>query len=336
MHSSKSVKALGAAGCLAVFLAILWLLDLLLYPCTYVRNDIHTLTTENIDVLVLGTSNARMGIDPDTMLEGTGLKGHNMANGGEYMVDAFYLLQLAESRHHLTSVILDVDPGYLVSEKETGNNYLLFYHEFPFSALKMRYFGAVMLPDDFRSMLFPSYEYALKDMLPRMGGNAMRKLSGDYQTDAFQTANMTYHENGFIGRTPVEEEAFPGWNPVLFEKNKIVQTNIDYLGRIIDFCRDHNIDLTASCLPQPDRALATYPESDQAAWNYLKSYFDENNTRFINFNDDAYDCFPHDVSKFVDYDGHMNRDSAETFSGVLGRMLFTQIKVDKPVSRGRK
>lgn len=322
MHSSKSVKALGAAGCLAVFLAVLWLLDLLLYPCTYVRNDVHVLTTENNDVLILGTSNARMGIDPDTLLKGTGLTGHNMANGGEYMADAFYLLQLADSHHHLSSVILDVDPGYLVTEKETGNNYLLFYHEFPLSAIKLQYFGAIMLPDDFRSMLFPSYEYSLKDMLPRMGSNACRKLSGDYSTDTFQTANMTYHENGFIGRTPVSEEEFPGWNPVLFEEDKIVQSNVDYMSRIIGYCRDHNIALTAVSLPQPDRSLATYPDNYQAAWEYLKHYFDDNNTRFINFNDGYYDSFPHDVAEFVDYDGHMNSDSAEAFSGVLGQMLF--------------
>ena len=51
--------------------------------------------------------------------------------------------------------------SYFVSEKEEGNNYLLFYHEFPFSKAKVEYFWNSIAKCNFRTVLFPWYEYSL-------------------------------------------------------------------------------------------------------------------------------------------------------------------------------
>ncbi|MCI6638438.1 MAG: hypothetical protein SOT60_02460 [Bilifractor sp.] len=323
MRNTKIISVMKFAGCLAVFVAVLLLLDLMLYPCTYVRNDLHALTTEQDDVLILGTSNSRMGIDPDTMLKGTGKTGRNLANGGEYLCDSYYLLKLAVEKNRPSTVILDVDPGYLVTEKEKGNNYLLFYHEFPVSRAKFSYLTAIMPQSDFRALLFPSYEYPLKSMIGRIPSNLRVKLGGDYSSGQFSTANMRYHENGFIERYPVSEDKFPGWNPVLFETDQVKEDNIAYLEKIIRLCRDHDIRLVTTTLPQPDRSLVSFPENYEAAWDYLSSFMKKNNVKYFNFNREYYDSFSHDVTGFVDYDGHMNGESAEQFSALLGKMLFS-------------
>lgn len=322
MRNTKIFPTLKFAGCVAAAAVILLLLDLMLYPCTYVRSDIHALTTEPDDVIILGTSNSRMGIDPETMLKGTGQTGRNLANGGEYLCDSYYLLKLALEKGHPSTVILDVDPGYLVTEKEKGNNYLLFYHEFPFSAAKLSYCTAIMPQSDFRALLFPSYEYPLKSMLPRIPSNLRTKLSGDYSAGQFSTSNMVYHEDGFIERYPVAEENFPGWNPVLFEKDQVKKDNISYLRKIIRLCSENDLRLVTTTLPQPDRSLVSFPENYEAAWDYIGSFMQENGVEYYNFNREYYDSFSHDVSCFVDYDGHMNGDSAEQFSALLGSMLF--------------
>ena len=62
---------------LLIAAALFFALDLLLYPCTFMRNDVHALAAEQNDVLILGTSNGKMDLDPACMLEGTGLTGHN-------------------------------------------------------------------------------------------------------------------------------------------------------------------------------------------------------------------------------------------------------------------
>lgn len=80
-------------------------------------------------------------IDPAVMEETTGRSGHNLCVGGEYGIDAYYLARLVAEKQSPTRIIYEVDPGYFVSEKEEGNNYLLFYHEFPFSRAKRNIFG---------------------------------------------------------------------------------------------------------------------------------------------------------------------------------------------------
>ena len=92
MHSFK--KGIKLVICLLICALVIKALDILLYPCTFVRNDIHTVTNEQKDVVILGTSNGMSDLDPDSMLEGTKMTGHNLCVGGEYPVDAYYLTKL--------------------------------------------------------------------------------------------------------------------------------------------------------------------------------------------------------------------------------------------------
>ena len=48
---------------IGIFIAAVWALDFALYPCTYMRNDVHSITAEHHDVLFLGTSNGKMNIE---------------------------------------------------------------------------------------------------------------------------------------------------------------------------------------------------------------------------------------------------------------------------------
>ena len=96
-----------------------------------------------------------MDIDPEVMQEVTGRSGHNLCVGGEYGIDAYYLTKLIKEKQNPKRIIYEVDPGYFVSEKEEGNNYLLFYHEFPFSKAKVEYFWNSIAKCNFRTVLFP-------------------------------------------------------------------------------------------------------------------------------------------------------------------------------------
>lgn len=92
MHSFK--KVLKAVLVIAVCTTILILLDTALYPCTFMRNDVHTVATQEFDDIIVGTSHGKMDIDPETMEEVNGRSGHNLCVGGEYGIDAYYLTKL--------------------------------------------------------------------------------------------------------------------------------------------------------------------------------------------------------------------------------------------------
>ena len=157
MHNFKGL--LRAAAAAAVIAAVLLAADFALYPCTFMRNDIHAVTTQTFEDVFLGTSHGKINIDPESVGAVTGRSGHNLCVGGEYPVDTYYLAKLmVETGHKPQRIIYEVSPGYFVSEKEEGNNYLLFYHEFPVSRTKALYFADTVAKCDLRTMLFPWYE----------------------------------------------------------------------------------------------------------------------------------------------------------------------------------
>lgn len=86
---------------------------------------------------------------------------------GEYGIDAYYIARLIAEKQKPARIIYEVDPGYFVSEKEEGNNYLLFYHEFPFSKAKVEYFWNSIAKCNFRTVLFPGMSILLDMSLAR-------------------------------------------------------------------------------------------------------------------------------------------------------------------------
>ena len=301
-------------------------LDFALYPCTYMRNDVHSVTTEHHDVVFLGTSDGKMGIDPDTVLEGTGLTGHNLCNGNQYPVDSYYLLRLLVEKQKPSTVVYEVDMNYLISEKERGNNYLLFYHEFPFSQAKLSYFFDTILTSDFRAWLFPFYEYPLTTELSRMGETMRIKWNNDYGTEHLAGETAFYHENGYMERYPVAAEDFPAISSRSFTPEMVKAENIEYMEKMIALCKEKGIRLVTIVTPQTDTVVATFPEAYATAWEYIETFFAERGIECFNFNTDYYERFPHDTSVFVDYNGHMNGDGARAFSAVLRELLFQKNK----------
>ena len=216
-------KIIRAIVCVILTFAILFGLDYVLYPCTFIRNDIHMVTSEQRDVIIMGTSNGKMGLDPDSMLEGTGLTGHNLCVGGEYPIDCYYMMKLILEKQNPKVLVFELDPGYITTKKEEGNNYLLFYHEFPVSYAKLSYFMAAMPECDFRTALFPSYEYSLQYEISHMSDTVRRKSTGDYGASYFKGTAQEYHENGFIEKYPVDVSKFPAYKPEQFSEEAVYQ-----------------------------------------------------------------------------------------------------------------
>ena len=320
MRSSKKtvMKAAAAFVLLAVILAGL---DFLLYPCTFMRNDIHSVTTEAHDDIFMGTSHGKMNIDPDTVGEITGRSGHNLCVGGEYGIDVYYMAKLLTETQKPKRIIYEIDPGYFVSEKEEGNNYLLFYHEFPFSMAKIEYFFDAVLECDLRSAVFPWYEYSLSYEIESLPDTVSKKLGGDYGIEDFKSDTQEYHENGFVERYPVDTTTLPFTEPVLFSEEKVSAQNMEYLERLIDLCKEENIEFVAVTTPIPAVTLNQYPEEYGDAWDYFETFFEEQGVEYMNFNTEYYDLFPHEMINYTYYDGHMNGDAALRFSEILGIML---------------
>lgn len=319
MHSFKRTIKLIIAVILII--GILLGLDFLLYPCTFMRNDIHTVCTEERQDIFLGTSHGKLNIDPDVVGSITGRTGHNLCVGGEYGIDAYYLTKLVLEKQRPERIIYEVDPGYFVMEKEPGNNYLLFYHEFPLSKTKFEYFGASMLDCDFRSVLFPWYEYSLEYELGKIEDTVYQKANRNYDVSYLKGETQEYHENGFIERYPVDVSKLELTEPKLFTKQDVKQKNMEYLEKLIDLCNKEGVEFVAVTTPVPDALLEVYSDNYEEAWEYFGEFFEKQGVRYLNFNTEYYDFFSHNLINYTDFDGHMNGEAAKKYSEILGYLL---------------
>ena len=319
MHSFKKISKLVLV--IAVCTAILILLDTALYPCTFMRNDVHAVVTQQFDDIIVGTSHGKMDIDPETMEKVSGRTGHNLCVGGEYGIDAYYLTKLIAEKQKPKRIIYEVDPGYFVTEKEEGNNYLLFYHEFPFTKAKAEYFWDSIAKCNFRTILFPWYEYSLSYELPKIKETFSQKLKKDYSIEGLKSDSQEYHESGFIERYPVNVKKLKKSEPKLFEKDKVNLQNMEYLQKLISFCRENEIEFVAVTTPIPIATLKDYSDNYNAAWNYFGKFFEEQGVEYLNFNTQYFKVFTHDLKAYTDYDGHMNGDAARQYSEILAGLL---------------
>ena len=319
MHSFKKVSK--AVLVIAVCTAILILLDTALYPCTFMRNDVHTVATQEFDDIIVGTSHGKMDIDPETMEEVNGRSGHNLCVGGEYGIDAYYLTKLICEKQQPKRIIYEVDPGYFVTEKEEGNNYLLFYHEFPLSKAKAEYFWNSILKCNFRTVLFPWYEYSLSYEIPKIKETFFQKVKKDYSIDGLKSDSQEYHESGFIERYPVDVRKLKKSEPKLFEEDKLNHQNMEYIEKLIAYCKKNDIDFVAVTAPIPIATLKDYSDNYNAAWKYFCKFFEEQGVEYLNFNTQYFKAFTHDLKAYTDYDGHMNGDAARQYSRILAEIL---------------
>ena len=318
-------RFLRAAVVILVAAAILVTLDFLLYPCTFVRSDVHAVTTRTFDDLYLGTSHGKSNISPAAAEEVSGRSGYNMCVGGEYAVDAYYLAKLVlEKGHRPQRIIYEVSPAYLSREKEEGNNYLLFFHEFPLSLSRAEYFFRTVAGCNLRTLFFPWYEYPLSYELEHIGETVTRKASGDYSTESMRTGQQEYHDDGFLERYPMDPETFSFQGLQELFPEDLREDNMAWLDRLTGLCRDNGIEMVAVVTPLPGDTLDRFRDGYLALDEYFAGYFAERNIRYINFNSGVYaGLAEYGIEDYTDLDGHMNGDAARRFSRLLAGVLET-------------
>lgn len=311
------------AGIVVIAAAVLLLLDFFLYPCTFIRNDIHAVTTNRYDDVYLGTSHGKMNIDPAEMETVSGRTGHNLCVGGEYAEDTYYMTKLIlETGHKPQRIVYEVSPGYFVQQKEEGNNYLLFFHEFPLTRAKLSYFMDSVARCNLRTMFFPWYEYPLSYELQHLGETVAKKSARDYGVESLKTESQEYHENGFIERYPVDTSDFDLDDMDEMFPEDIIPKNMDYVEKLIELCRAEGIEFTAVMTPLPDDTLNEFWDGYEALDEYYAAFFEEHGVRWVNFNRGVlYDLTSHDVESYTDLDGHMHGDAAREFSATMAEIL---------------
>ena len=181
--------------------------------------------------------------------------------------------------------------------------------------------SGTLLQCNFRTILFPWYEYSLSYELGKVKETFSQKWNRDYDISHLKSATQEYHESGFIERYPVDTSKLKMEDLKLFDKKQINTQNLEYLGKLIDFCKENGIEFVAVTTPVPIDTLRAYSDNFNEAWKYFGEYFDERGITYLNFNTQYFKAFSHDLKDYTDYDGHMNGKAAEEYSRVLANIL---------------
>lgn len=328
MRNSKKYIWIGLF--LALTICINLLLNYVLLPYSYVRCDTHHLTEGGYQDIYVGTSHGFAGIDPLQTDAITGRKSTNLCLGGEYLCDSYFLTKEAHRHNPLRRVIYVLDPGYWVTEPSQDSSYNTLCQSLPWSKVKLEYTAAKMLKADFRTTLFPWYNYR-KDLLKPdvIQHNLTTKQSQeykDYSIKPFDSTGQTYTEQGFMNIHRVENAQKTEQNLKLWNEADLIPKEFKYFNKLKSYCAQNQIDFVVVTLPVPKETLGKYQEQFDAAHNYFTQMMQAQNVTYCDFNyvDLSSQGFETTVSNYNDYDGHMYGNTAQKFSQILGEYLNAQ------------
>ena len=157
--------------------------------------------------------------------------------------------------------------------------------------------------------------------MPKVKETFLQKIKKDYSITDLKSDSQEYHESGFIERYPVDTSKLKKADIKLYEDGKVAPSNMEYLKKLIDFCKENDIEFVAVTTPVPIAALKDHSDNYNAAWKYFGKFFEEQGVDYINFNTQYFKAFTHNAKAYTDYDGHMNGDAARAYSKVLAQVL---------------
>lgn len=305
--------------------AVNGILNYCLYPYTYTRVDVHQLETGNFEELFVGSSHGKCGLDPQAMEEITGRKAYNVCQGGEYPMDAYFLVREAARHRKLKRVIYELDPGYWVTKPNQTGDYVGFYREMSWSKVKGGYFWGKMMDSDFRTVLFPWYLYRKEiKNIPHFIQVKQSRAYKEYDITAFCSRVQDYRKDGFISRKPAAGDKTKEDQPILWKEEDYQEDAGAYFEKLARFCKDEGIQLIAVTTPIPSRTYEKYQQAYEDGDRFFRKYMEELQVPYYNFNVEEGEGVPRDLSSFADHEGHLYFEPARTFTLAFGKKLESE------------
>lgn len=322
-----------------IFLAIIAILveafNYALVQPGYARYIIHAAdnseTGEDYDCVVVGASHGRASIDPHYFLElGYAENPINMCIQGATVIDNYYMVKEVCRNNDVKKIILELDYQYWDKNQSLDADFgdLLVYGQLPFSTVKLEYIANELMNKDFRTIYFRKYAFA-KDW------KTIKKYISVKQSDEYKNYQIEgavgldtegpYQGLGFFFRTKVTDKKGK-LNPSPWTYNDLNPKVVKYFQKIVDYCKENDIELICVTTPIPPSSVAT--GAAEEANTYFKQLCSDNDVRYIDGNLIKNEILNVTDDDFSDWEGHMNGDLAERFSEILTRILLNSIDSD--------
>lgn len=325
--NSKPLKLLKAAAFIAVFLVIEGFLGELLAPIgrykiyPEVRWDEFYQYQSNIDVLILGSSHAYRGFDPRIFADTLELNAFNMGSSFQNPIDSYYTLQEVLRRHTPKVVIFEVYWKVFEGEDYNFESATYNYDNMAPSWNKVNYLFSGFTYEQYLKANLLSIRYhenwSKHDVVQF---NFRHKYLGHPAETSVYPADDKYIGLGFVAstRTATDEELTTK-NRFSNSKMDLNGKRVDYLMRIINLCKKHDIPLVLVSTPLPQESVALIQDYP-SIHNYFADIAQDEGLYYLDYSVISPDHLTFEQSHFQD-DHHLNLWGSELFSSHLAGLI---------------
>lgn len=276
---------------------------------------------DTIDVILVGSSHVFMNVSPKTLWEEYGIASYDLAGSVQPLWNSYFYIKEALKSQTPRLFILDVHTStfgkdYIDHSRIIKNTFGLSFSEDRIEAIK------VSAPPS----QWISYELSYPNYHQRYADISKSDYYPQFIVKGGQNDKMQLYSKGHALSTltksfPTPKIQSPSKNTLhLSEKNK------NYLKKIIDLCKEHQIPLLLIKTP-----FAAYSASHAAYYAEVEKIAKENDIPFVNFNH-YYKEIGIDFAQDVVDSSHLNHRGSAKFSRYLG--LYLKEHYDLPDHRG--
>lgn len=312
--SERKKRILKIISIVAVFLVIQTAFAWAFKPISsahWVKNDIKTYKND-VDTLIFGSSHVFCGFDPELFDRETGCVSFNLGTASQGVKDAYYYLYNSRMTFpKVKNVIVDVYFANFIkkehSDGEEMQRKIVLLERLDNPAVRAHYIFSSFEIDDLPWAFFNSF-YS-KDKKQFAIHNIKAKLDPAYRHCDPNNPHLDrpYKGRGFMPRN--EEERSDLGFPREAELNyNIDKETVDYLYKIITFCKRRNINLFFVQMPMSCQARGDVAGYRNFFGKEVKKIAEENDIPYEDFNDSKYN-FSDDLH-FASSE-HLNPQGAE-------------------------
>ena len=317
--------------------AVLVLTGLLVKGCNYLLVDdassytrltMHELyetadSGENIDTLFLGSSHCFRAYDPQLFTELTGESAFNLGSSSQNYDTSYYLLREAARYNDLETVYLDMHYKFLFVDKKDRDlvqaNIMSDYMRF--SLNKLEFLLTTSEAGDYTNRFLP-----FRRNWQQLGDlSYLKEVWSKKQSESYQEYEPVvqgeeyYAGRGFVwSDAELDAEEITWWDnftDVPEDMDSDVTYTLDYIGRIVEFCREEGIRLVFVTAPSFDRYLEEIGPYD-LAHQYIKELAEGYGVPYLDFNLCKDEYLNLGQESYIDVD-HLNGKGAQELTTLL-------------------
>lgn len=271
-----------------------------------------------LDTLYCGTSLAYYAFNPEILDAELGTSGFNLGTAAQPYVGTYYLIQEAVEKNPIKQIYLSVSLPSLLKQEIYTHNYVSAFENMNSWKWKLAYLTAVNKEEVWIASLLYSTQVDDYRDTSAVKTNIEKKLLGAEAPKGYGGRGYRVTNAVFKGRDREENLEVNTWYEDQ-DESRIVTESITYLEKIVEFCKENEIELTLIGLPYTQLFIDGGGDMD-GFHEYMTGKAEEWGVDFYNFI-----LYKDRVSVFTDEtfkDGqHLNYTGGERLSYALAEVL---------------